>query len=67
APKGEAVVVIGPPGSGGTEQAEPDLDALLRAALKHQTVRDAAATVAAATGLKKREVYARALELSDDQ
>ncbi len=67
APKGEAVVVIGPPGSGGAEQAEPDLDALLRAALKHQSVRDAAATVAAATGLKKREVYARALELSDEQ
>lgn len=67
APKGEAVVVIGPPGSGGAEAAEPDLDALLRAALQNQSVRDAAATVAAATGLKKRDVYARALELSSEQ
>lgn len=64
APKGEAVVVVGPPGSGGAEEAPPDLDALLREALKSQSVRDAAATVAAATGLKKREVYARALDLA---
>ncbi|MFA7431864.1 MAG: SAM-dependent methyltransferase, partial [Rhodospirillaceae bacterium] len=67
APKGEAVVVIGPPGSGGDEQTGPDLDAMLRAALRHQSVRDAAATVSAATGLKKREVYARALDLSDGE
>lgn len=63
-PKGEVVVVIGPP-------AEPapdadDLDAQLRRAMAHASLRDAAALVAAATGLPRRAVYARALELSDE-
>lgn len=63
-PKGEVVVVIGPPAP--AEQATgEDVDAMLRAALdRGESVRDAAAAVAAATGLKKREVYARALELA---
>lgn len=65
APKGEVVVVVGPPVPTDAPAAA-DLDGLLRAALKEQSVRDAAATVAAATGLKKRIVYARALELARD-
>lgn len=65
APKGEAVVVIAPPIAGvAQETSAADLDSLLRAALGTQSVRDAAATVATATGLKKRQVYARALELA---
>jgi 16S rRNA (cytidine1402-2'-O)-methyltransferase len=40
------------------------LDAALVEALAGQTVRDAAATVAAALGLPRREVYARALALA---
>lgn len=63
-PKGEVVVVIGPPG----DEAEPtadDLDALLRAALdRGLSVRDAAADAAARSGQPKRAVYARALELT---
>ncbi len=62
APKGEIVVVVGPP----PEEA-PSADALdqqLRLALAHSSVRDAAAVVAAASGLPRRAVYARALELA---
>ncbi|WP_404382154.1 16S rRNA (cytidine(1402)-2'-O)-methyltransferase [Caenispirillum salinarum] len=64
APKGEVVVVVGPPAPA-EAATEEDLDAMLRAALdRGESVRDAAAAVAAATGLKKRAVYARALELA---
>lgn len=61
APKGEIVVVVGPPDSA---EAAPDLDAALRAALADHSVKDAAALVAAATGAPKREVYQRALALA---
>ncbi len=62
-PRGEVVLVIGPPGA---EEApsEADIDSLLREALTRLSVRDAAADVAARTGQPKRAVYARALELT---
>ncbi len=64
APKGEVVVVVGPP-LAAAAATEEDLDTLLRAALdRGDSVRDAAAAAAAATGRKKREVYARALEIA---
>ena len=59
APRGEAVIVVGPPGDAAV--AAEDLDALLDRALAIMSVRDAAATVAAATGRPRKEVYARAL------
>ncbi len=62
APKGEVTVVVGPP----TETA-PDaatLDRLLTAALARMSLRDAAADVAAATGVARHRVYARALKLA---
>lgn len=62
-PKGEIAVVVGPPLAPATLGAE-DLDASLRAALAHASLRDAAAVVATASGLPKRQVYARALELA---
>ncbi len=62
APRGEAVIVVGPPGD--TAGAPEDLDALLDRALATMSVRDAAATVAAATGRPRKEVYARALDRS---
>lgn len=62
-PKGEIVVVVAP-GEATPEVAAVDLDAQLRLALEHASLRDAAATVAAASGLPKRRVYARALELA---
>ena len=47
------------------ETTEADLDALLTAALAKGSVRDAAAEVASVTGLPRKTVYARALELKD--
>jgi 16S rRNA (cytidine1402-2'-O)-methyltransferase len=63
-PKGEIVIVIGPPEE--AEVAEEDVDTLLKRALQSMSVKDAAATVSAATGKPKREIYARALELGKD-
>jgi 16S rRNA (cytidine1402-2'-O)-methyltransferase len=58
--RGEVTVVVGPP-----EQDDPeDLDGRLRAALAGNSVKDAAALVATATGLPRKLVYARALALS---
>jgi len=62
-PKGEIVVVIGPPLPAAAASAE-DLDASLTAALGRLSLRDAASEVAEALGLKRRDVYARALELA---
>jgi 16S rRNA (cytidine1402-2'-O)-methyltransferase len=57
--RGEVTVLIGP-----SEAKDPeDLDGRLRVALASQTVKDAAAIVSAATGLPKKVVYARALQL----
>lgn len=62
-PKGEMVIMIGPP-----DPAEPqeisNLDQLLVDALREQSLRDAALYVSHQTGIKKSLVYARALELS---
>ncbi|MFQ6017961.1 MAG: 16S rRNA (cytidine(1402)-2'-O)-methyltransferase [Kiloniellaceae bacterium] len=63
-PKGEVVVVVGPPAENSGARAAEDLDAKLRAALESASLRDAAAAVAAATGLPTRQVYARALHLA---
>lgn len=63
-PRGEVTLVIGPPAVAALADQAAGLDAALRAALAHSSVREAAALVAAATGRRKREVYARALELA---
>ena len=60
-PKGEIVLLVGPPVDHGHE--EVDADALLRAALAEAKPSQAAAQVARATGMDRRELYARALEL----
>lgn len=60
-PKGEIALVIAPPGE--TDQAEHDVDALLLAALADAKASQAAAAVAKATGLDRKVLYARALEL----
>jgi 16S rRNA (cytidine1402-2'-O)-methyltransferase len=60
AARGEVTIVVGPP-----EQDDPeDLDGRLRAALATNSLKDAAALVATATGLPRKLVYARALALS---
>jgi 16S rRNA (cytidine1402-2'-O)-methyltransferase len=60
--RGEFVIVIAPP----HEQAPntQDIDALLRGALKRASVKDAVSEVASATGVSRRDVYQRALELT---
>ncbi len=57
--RGEVTIVVGPPVQDDVE----DLDGRLCAALAAHSVKDAAALVAAATGLPRRLVYARAMEL----
>lgn len=64
APKGEVVIVVGPPLPEAT--SELSLDDMLTDALGRMSVRDAAAAVAEATNISRREVYARALALSKD-
>lgn len=60
-PKGELVVVVGPPAPAAA--SESDLDRALGAALAHKSLREAVEDVAAATGARRRQVYARALAL----
>jgi 16S rRNA (cytidine1402-2'-O)-methyltransferase len=60
--RGEICVVIGPAPE---ESASAEtLDTALRTALAGMSVKDAAAAVAAATGLPKKQIYQRALELA---
>ncbi len=61
-PKGEIVIVVGPPLT--TEAAEEDLDTALATALETLSVKDAAATVASALNVPRKRAYARALELT---
>ena len=61
-PKGEIVIVVGPP-LAEAAHAAIDLDAALLKALGAMRVKEAAEAVAAATHLPKRQVYQRALEL----
>ncbi|KPP86395.1 16S rRNA (cytidine(1402)-2'-O)-methyltransferase [Erythrobacter sp. HL-111] len=58
--KGEIVLLVGPPVAG-REAADPD--ALLAGALEDMSPSKAAASVAKATGLDRKALYARALEL----
>jgi 16S rRNA (cytidine1402-2'-O)-methyltransferase len=60
--RGEITVLVGPPEADDPE----DLDGRLRAALATQTVKDAAAIVSAATGLPRKLVYARALQIHEE-
>ena len=65
AARGEITLVVGPAPEAVTD-AE-DLDGQLRRALASASVRDAAALVAAATGLPRKIVYARALTISQTE
>ncbi len=60
-PRGEITVLLGPAPE--VETSADDLDTTLRTLLATHSVKDAAALAAAAAGLPKRTVYARALEL----
>lgn len=60
--RGEITLLLGP-ATAETADAE-QVDTLLRRALETHSVKDAAALVATATGLPRRAVYTRALELT---
>lgn len=60
-PKGEIVLVIAPPGPARTSFADAEI--LLAEALRTKKPSQAAAEVARATGLDRKVLYARALEL----
>ncbi len=60
-PKGEIVLVIAPPGE--AEPEEFDIDALLTAALKTEKASQAASQVSKLTGLDRKLLYTRAMEL----
>ena len=62
--RGEFTIVIEPPADAAAPDAD-EVDALLRRALQHASVKDAVSDVAAATGLPRREIYQRALALGD--
>ena len=60
-PKGEIVLMIAPPSD--DPVGEVDVDAMLLAELADSKASQAAAKVAKATGMDRKELYARALEL----
>ncbi len=60
--KGEIVILVGPPDERPEADAS-DLDALLLEALKEMPVSAAAKKAAKATGLDRKDVYQRALDL----
>ncbi len=63
-PRGEVTLLVGPAPSGSDTQAA-DLDTLLTQALLTESVREAAAGIASVTGLPRKQVYARALQLKN--
>ena len=62
--RGEFVLVIGPPPADSQQVSASDLDRLLTDMLQQTSVKDAVAQAAELSGRPRREVYARALELT---
>jgi 16S rRNA (cytidine1402-2'-O)-methyltransferase len=65
--KGEIVLLIAPPDAGAKALNGAELDARIEDALAKHSVKDAASVVSAATGQPRRQVYARALQLSAEK
>ena len=64
--RGEFVQVIGPPPASAQVMQRDELDRLLRDRLRHDSVKDAVAHAVALSGRPRREIYARALELAQE-
>ncbi len=64
APKGEIVILVAAAAAGTPAVDGDEVDAKLRACLGRLSVKDAASVVSAETGLPRRQVYARAVELA---
>jgi len=65
-PKGEIVIVVGPPGDPAPPE-DADTDAALREALQRLSPSRAAAEVAAALNLPRKPLYERAIALAADE
>jgi 16S rRNA (cytidine1402-2'-O)-methyltransferase len=63
APRGEAVIVVGPPDVAAEPPAADDIDARLAMLLGEHSLRDAVTRLATETGLGRRVLYERALAL----
>lgn len=63
-PRGEAVIVVGPPAD--TDWTAEQIDLALQEALAEMRVKQASAHVAEMSGWSKRDVYARAIALRSD-
>jgi 16S rRNA (cytidine1402-2'-O)-methyltransferase len=61
-PKGEIVVLVGPP-EGAASISDEEIDRRLKKALESLSVKDAAAAVSTEASIARRRVYARALAL----
>jgi 16S rRNA (cytidine1402-2'-O)-methyltransferase len=61
--RGEFVIVVAPPDDDAAPSADA-IDAMLRTALDGASLKDAVAAVTEASGLPRRDVYKRALELT---
>jgi len=65
-PKGEIVIIVGPPGEEAAEEADDaTVDAALHAAMADRPVAQAAKAVAKQYGLDRHQIYARALALKE--
>lgn len=64
--RGEIVIVVAPPPEGSDRPEAGEVDELLRRALQRVSVKDAVSEVAATTGQPRREIYQRALALSNE-
>lgn len=65
---GECVIVVAPPEAESAKlYTEREIDALLKSALKKHSRRDAAALIAGKTGIKKRDLYQRLIEIGNEQ
>lgn len=66
-PRGEIVLVVAPPSGAGEALPDIIIDEHLKGAMTTLSAKDAAATVAAKLGLPRRQVYARAIALTQSQ
>lgn len=66
-PKGEIVMVIGPPDTKASAPDENTIAAMIRDALADHSLRDAVDRVAAETGLPRRTIYRQALTIRDPE
>ena len=64
--RGEFVLVIGPPAADSLVMTKDALDELLRSQLAHHSVKDAVVHAVEVSGRPRREIYARALELTKE-